>query len=88
MEDGAFLGSVIAEVNRGIITLPQAIHIYEKRRMPKVWVKQQASFMQGAIATAVGEDAAKRDRASAPEVTLSSRGVVKVSDELLPGYRS
>lgn len=49
MEDGAFLGRVLAEVVRGIITLPEAINIYEKTRMPRAWVKQQASFTMGAM---------------------------------------
>lgn len=47
MEDGAFLGKVIAEVVRGILSLPEAIHIYEKTRMPRAWTKQQASFTAG-----------------------------------------
>jgi salicylate hydroxylase len=36
MEDGAFLGRVISEVVRGVITMPEAISIYEKTRMPRV----------------------------------------------------
>jgi salicylate hydroxylase len=47
MEDGAFLGKVIAEVVRGILSLPEAIAIYEKTRMPRAWTKQQASFTAG-----------------------------------------
>jgi salicylate hydroxylase len=47
MEDGAFLGKVIADVVRGILTLPEAIEIYEKTRMPRAWTKQQASFTAG-----------------------------------------
>lgn len=49
MEDGAFLGRVLAEVVRGILTLEQAIHVYEKTRMPRAWMKQQASFTMGAM---------------------------------------
>jgi 2-polyprenyl-6-methoxyphenol hydroxylase-like FAD-dependent oxidoreductase len=47
MEDGAFLGRVISEVVRGVITMPEAITIYEKTRMPRAWTKQQASFTAG-----------------------------------------
>lgn len=47
MEDGAFLGKVIAEVGRGILTLPEAVGIYEKTRMARAWTKQQASFTNG-----------------------------------------
>jgi len=47
MEDGAFLGKVIADVIRGILSLPEAIEIYEKTRMPRAFTKQQASFTAG-----------------------------------------
>lgn len=49
VEDGAFLGRVLAEVAHGVITLEEAIHIYEKTRMPRAWMKQQASFAMGAM---------------------------------------
>jgi len=49
MEDGVLLGCAILEVVRGVITIPEAISIYEKTRMPRVWIKQQASFTAGAI---------------------------------------
>ena len=49
MEDGAFLGRVIFEGVRGVITMPEAVSIYEKTRMPRVWIKQQASFTGGEI---------------------------------------
>ena len=49
MEDGAFLGCVIAHVIDGSITIPQAIQIYEQTRMPFVWYKQQVSFLNGAL---------------------------------------
>jgi len=35
MEDGAFLGRVISEVVRGVITLPKAIDLYEAKRIPR-----------------------------------------------------
>lgn len=88
MEDGAFLGTVIGEVVRGTITLREAIEIYEKQRIPRVWVKQQASFVSGTINMASGEDAAKRNRASAPEVKSWDRNVVHPSGQLPPWYRS
>jgi salicylate hydroxylase len=47
MEDGVFLGKVIADVVRGILSLPEAVEIYEKTRMPRAWTKQQASFTSG-----------------------------------------
>ena len=47
MEDGAFLGKVIAEVGRGILSLTEAVNIYEKMRMVRAWTKQQASFTNG-----------------------------------------
>ena len=47
MEDGAFLGRVIADVVRGILSLAEAIEIYEKTRLPRAFTKQQASFTAG-----------------------------------------
>lgn len=88
MEDGAFLGTVISEVIRGTIELPEAIELYEKRRIPRVWVKQQASFVSGTINMATGEEAARRNRASAPEVESWDRNVVHPSDQLPPTFRS
>ena len=49
MEDGIFLGKVIADVVRGILSLPEAVDIYEKTRMPRAWTKQQASFTNGML---------------------------------------
>lgn len=47
MEDGAFLGRCLLEVNRGLISVKEAIEIYERKRMPRAFAKQQASFMMG-----------------------------------------
>ncbi|KAI1621082.1 salicylate hydroxylase [Exophiala viscosa] len=49
MEDGAYLARTLAKVVEGKINLAQAIEIYEKGRMPKVYFKQQVSFLNGAI---------------------------------------
>lgn len=49
MEDGAFLGRTIAAVVQGKISMPEAIDIYEKRRMPMARMKQGVSFLNGAI---------------------------------------
>ena len=49
MEDGAFLGRVLSEVVRGSVTLEEAVHIHEKARMPRAWIKQQSSFCMGAM---------------------------------------
>ncbi|KAL2076002.1 hypothetical protein VTL71DRAFT_945 [Oculimacula yallundae] len=49
MEDGAFLGKCIAQVVKGRINIQQAIEVYEKGRMPKARLKQQVSFLNGAI---------------------------------------
>lgn len=49
MEDGAFLGRVLAHVVNGNLNLEQAINIYEKTRMPLAYYKQQVSFLNGAI---------------------------------------
>ena len=49
MEDGAFLAQCIAKVVEGKIRLDEAVHVYEKERMPKAYAKQQVSFINGAI---------------------------------------
>jgi salicylate hydroxylase len=49
MEDGAFLGRALKHVVSGELTIKEAIHIYEKARMPKAFMKQQVSFLNGAI---------------------------------------
>lgn len=49
MEDGAFLGVILREVGKGSITLREAIAKYEEERMPLADLKQQKSFVMGAI---------------------------------------
>jgi 2-polyprenyl-6-methoxyphenol hydroxylase-like FAD-dependent oxidoreductase len=49
MEDGAFLGRALAQVVNGKLDQAAAIDIYEKSRMPKAYVKQQVSFLNGSI---------------------------------------
>ncbi|KIV85821.1 hypothetical protein PV11_01477 [Exophiala sideris] len=67
MEDGAFLGKVIADVVRGILSLPEAIHIYEKTRMPRAWTKQQASFTAGQVYMTPQPDLNTRNTSSSIE---------------------
>lgn len=69
MEDGAFLGRVLGEVARGVLTLDEAIHVYEKTRMPRAWMKQQASFVMGAMYMAPSPVDKYRDAASASSVS-------------------
>lgn len=65
MEDGAFLGRVMGEVVHGVLTLPEAVDIYEKTRMPRAWAKQQASFIMGGVYMAEEEPRGKaRDESS------------------------
>jgi len=69
MEDGAFLGRTIAAVVQGKISMPEAIDIYEKRRMPLARVKQGVSFLNGAIwQLPDGPAQEARDKAMAPEL--------------------
>ena len=88
MEDGAFLGIMIGEVVRGTITIPEAVSLYEKQRMPRVWTKQQVSFTNGTLHMAKGEDATRRNRASRPEIEALAKNVVDSSGSLPPQYRS
>lgn len=71
MEDGAFLGRVLQEVVRGVLTLEEAIHVYEKTRMPRAWIKQQASFAMGAMYMAPKPMDEFRDNASLQSVEKS-----------------
>lgn len=88
MEDGAFLGRILSEVIRSNITLPTAIQIYEQQRMPRAWIKQQASFVSGALNMATESDAQRRNKASAPEVEAWNNDVLKPMKRLPPSYRS
>jgi salicylate hydroxylase len=82
MEDGAFLGRIISEVVRGVISVPEAVQLYEQRRMPKAWLKQQLSFVSGMVnMTDDPAFAVERDRASLPEVMTNGA-------KLPPTYRS
>lgn len=87
MEDGAFLGRVIHEVHRGVLTLAEAITIYERTRMPHVWTKQQASFLAGEACMADASLARIRDASAEPEVAgyLDNPVSPGCPD---PGYRS
>ena len=69
IEDGAFLGQAVSEVVRGVITVPEAVMLFEQRRMPKAWIKQQLSFHSGTMySLARPEDREGRNRAGRFEV--------------------
>ena len=82
MEDGAFLGRCIKNVVDGKIDISQAISIYENGRMPLAHLKQQVSFLNGAIwQLPDGPFQEARDRAMSPEL----RGVVPMRSPNLYG---
>lgn len=69
MEDGGFLGGVLSEVVRGTLTISDAVHIYEKARIPRAWTKQQISYTSGLVNLSADADRiAVRNLASKPEV--------------------
>lgn len=68
MEDGIFLGRIMSEVIRGTINLETAIHLYEKKRIPRAFHKQQSAFVQGQLLSLKGADMEARDQAGIPEV--------------------
>lgn len=68
MEDGIFLGRIMSEVIRGTISLETAIHLYEKKRIPRAWHKQQSAFVQGQLASLRDSEKTARDDSSMPEV--------------------
>lgn len=69
MEDGAFLAKCIGAVVHGQISLREAVDLYETERMPKAYMKQQVSFINGAIwHLADGPEQRARDAVMAPEL--------------------
>lgn len=68
MEDGIFLGRIMSEVIRETISLETAIHLYEKKRIPRAFHKQQSAFVQGQLLSLKDHDKEARDQSSAPEV--------------------
>ena len=69
MEDGAFLGRVLAAVVQGKLSVEDAVNVYEKTRMPKAFYKQQVSFLNGAIwHVADGALQQARDKAMSAEL--------------------
>ncbi|EHK48419.1 hypothetical protein TRIATDRAFT_93889 [Trichoderma atroviride IMI 206040] len=69
MEDGAFLGKFIGAVVQGKLTLTEAVKLYETERMPKAYMKQQVSFINGAIwHLPDGTQSRQRDAAMADEM--------------------
>ncbi|ETN44863.1 uncharacterized protein HMPREF1541_09738 [Cyphellophora europaea CBS 101466] len=98
IEDAAFLGQALAEVQQGSISIAEAITIYEERRIPKAWVKQQLAFIaadleMGGPGPSYDKDIpeeqirALRDRNSKPEIDASAVSV-KSQAELPMRYRS
>lgn len=69
MEDGAFLARCIGAVARGELSLREAVGLYESERMPRAYMKQQVSFLNGAIwHLPDGPKQEARDTAMAPEL--------------------
>lgn len=79
MEDGAFLAKCISQVVEGRLRLDEAVRIYETERMPKAYIKQQVSFLNGAIwHLPDGPEQRARDAAMSPE--LEGRYYVRSSN--------
>lgn len=87
MEDGIFLGRIVSEVIRGTISLETAIHLYEKKRIPRAFHKQQSAFVQGQLLSLRGTEKELRDRSSAPEVEAWERCPVH-PEEMSSTYRT
>lgn len=87
MEDGIFLGRVVSEVVRGTIDMPTAIHLYEKKRIPRAFHKQQSAFIKGELCGVKGADQVARDANTAPEVLAWDRCPAN-PEELPPTYRT
>lgn len=82
MEDGAFLARCVGAVIEGRLSLPDAIGVYEKGRMPKASYKQQVSYLNGWIwHLPDGPAADARDKTMRPEL----RGEVPIKSANLYG---
>ncbi|KEF55788.1 uncharacterized protein A1O9_08539 [Exophiala aquamarina CBS 119918] len=96
IEDGVFLGRVLSEVVRGVVSLAEAVALYEKKRMPRAWTKQQLALVSGDLNMCPDRnDLERRNRASLPEVEgLAGRASSEQQQEqpafpiLPPAYRS
>ncbi|KAH8816621.1 hypothetical protein F5884DRAFT_698138 [Xylogone sp. PMI_703] len=86
MEDGAFMGRIVSEIVRGVISMKEGVELYEQRRMPKAWIKQQMSFMSG-IVNMTSDRIPERNKASSPEVEAAFRNTIRPTP-LPPTYRS
>ena len=73
MEDGIFLGRVLHDVVHNVLSLPEAIQIYETGRVPRAWQKQQVSFVMGGAYMYDETRAEYRDRSSAASVPQQDR---------------
>ncbi len=88
IEDGAFLGQAISEVVRGVITVPEAVTLFEQRRMPKAWIKQQLSFHSGTMYSLTRpEDRESRNQAGRFEVARWERNPARHEQDHVE-YRS
>jgi salicylate hydroxylase len=86
VEDGAFLGRIASEIVRGVISIREGIQLYEERRMPKAWIKQQITFVSGLV-NMTPERMSERNQASAPEVQAANENRIN-HRALSPTYRS
>lgn len=96
IEDAAFLGEVLRETQQGSISLAEAVDLYERRRIPKAWIKQQLAFIAADIEMggpgpsnkndlSNEELQQRRDRSSRPEIEAAATSVKKQA-ELPRGY--
>ena len=90
IEDGVFLGRVLSEVVRGTLTVPESVSIYEQKRIPRTWTKQQVSLVSGELnMCSDAEELKKRNASSLPEVqNLENGGTKGEWPQLPPEYRS
>ncbi len=82
-----FLGRVVSEVIRGTINLETAIHLYEKKRIPRAFHKQQSAFVNGKLYAVKGDEKIARDKNTQPEIKAWDHSVMKPG-ELPPTYRT
>ncbi|KAL6811865.1 hypothetical protein V8C43DRAFT_312893 [Trichoderma afarasin] len=86
IEDSACLGRLLNEVVRGVLTLPEAVDLYEKQRIPRAWTKQQVSLVSGHLIMDANRRGERSMATTAEVKAYDSNG--SVVTPMPPAYRS
>ncbi|KAL7953618.1 hypothetical protein V8C34DRAFT_317996 [Trichoderma compactum] len=82
----ACLGRLLNEVVRGVLTLQEAVELYEKQRIPRAWTKQQVSLVSGHLIMDANQRGDRSMVTTAEVEAYDSNG--SIVTPLPPAYRS